>query len=556
MPQEPKPVNAWSTPKSPWGQQKKVEACSLNDVMSEELASHLQKQQENKLAKRLEILAPAEPQIVQPETLPCETEEDINAILAIAGETPETCDDMKIAQMLQLQFDREHNTMLEKQAEKFNNHSKVSISLKNFKVSHTPKEEDGDEDDDDEDSDDALPEVVEHKSQWRKYQFNKGGLTGHGKDVMSKHDAVLCGRKNAEKIMQFPPDFLSGDAEKMDLRLPNHVFNKLRHYSRTGNKQFNRLHEKQENATAEHAVDPRTRILLFKLVNAEILESITGAISGGKEAAVFHAYGGKLEEADMPSECAIKIFKTTLNEFKNRQDYIKGDHRFSKDDFKKQNPRKTIRIWAEKETANLNRMRKFDMPSPRVVALKKHVLVMTFIGENGQPAPKLKDVRFNTEDIQDAYEQTITIMKKFQDECCLVHADLSEFNLLWHDGKVWVIDVSQAVDLTHPKAFEFLFRDCQNICKFFDKSGVVNVLQPEELFNEITAWDVKGHGADFLSQMRRYEKETSEANLALENRYHKKQYAFDFYWDLSQQQREKALSAVQLSDSDQDEDES
>ena len=57
----------------------------------------------------------------------------------------------------------------------------------------------------------------------------------------------------------------------------------------------------------------------------------------------------------------------------------------------------------------------------------------------------------------------LQIMKTLHHQCALVHADLSDYNLLWHDGKVYVIDVSQAVDLTHPQAFNFLFRDCCNI---------------------------------------------------------------------------------------------
>jgi RIO kinase 3 len=58
----------------------------------------------------------------------------------------------------------------------------------------------------------------------------------------------------------------------------------------------------------------------------------------------------------VPPECAIKVFKTTLNEFKNRDRYIKDDFRF-KDvcRFGKQNPRKFIKLWAEKEMYNLNR---------------------------------------------------------------------------------------------------------------------------------------------------------------------------------------------------------
>ena len=56
----------------------------------------------------------------------------------------------------------------------------------------------------------------------------------------------------------------------------------------------------------------------------------------------------------------------------------------------------------------------------------------------------------------------------FLSSCCLtgkVHADLSEFNLLWFVNKVWVIDVSQSVMPTHPNALAFLLRDCYNVTK-------------------------------------------------------------------------------------------
>lgn len=37
---------------------------------------------------------------------------------------------------------------------------------------------------------------------------------------------------------------------------------------------------------------------------------------------------GKEDDKVIPTECAIKVFKTTLNEFKNRDKYIKDDFRF------------------------------------------------------------------------------------------------------------------------------------------------------------------------------------------------------------------------------------
>ena len=52
-------------------------------------------------------------------------------------------------------------------------------------------------------------------------------------------------------------------------------------------------------------------------------------------------------------------------------------------------------------------------------------------------------------------------------KCKLVHGDLSEFNLLYHDGKAYVIDVSQSVEHDHPHALEFLRKDLHNVTEFF-----------------------------------------------------------------------------------------
>ena len=41
-------------------------------------------------------------------------------------------------------------------------------------------------------------------------------------------------------------------------------------------------------------LDPKTRLMLYKLVNGEVLEAVNGCISTGKEACVFHANGGRL----------------------------------------------------------------------------------------------------------------------------------------------------------------------------------------------------------------------------------------------------------------------
>ena len=51
--------------------------------------------------------------------------------------------------------------------------------------------------------------------------------------MTTKHDPVLCGRKNVRNMEKFPPDFPAGDIhdERQDYRLPNSVFNTLKQHS-------------------------------------------------------------------------------------------------------------------------------------------------------------------------------------------------------------------------------------------------------------------------------------------------------------------------------------
>ena len=167
--------------------------------------------------------------------------------------------------------------------------------------------------------------------------------------MISKHDLLLNGRHNASKVINlFPPEFDTGDSHNIDMRLSNKVYNSLKLHSLNEEKRFNRLGDKQDRSTNEMSLDPKTRLILFKLVNAEILDSIGGVISTGKEATIFYSKGGKNQEVLVPKECVAKVFKTTLNEFKTREKYIAEDYRF-KDRFKHLNPRKIVKLWAEKE---------------------------------------------------------------------------------------------------------------------------------------------------------------------------------------------------------------
>lgn len=57
--------------------------------------------------------------------------------------------------------------------------------------------------------------------------------------------------------------------------------------------QAQRLHEKKEHSTHEKALDQKTRLMLFKMVDGGLLTEVNGCISTGKEACIYHAQGGQ-----------------------------------------------------------------------------------------------------------------------------------------------------------------------------------------------------------------------------------------------------------------------
>lgn len=77
-------------------------------------------------------------------------------------------------------------------------------------------------------------------------------------------------------------------------------------------------------------------------------------------------------------------------------------------------------------------------------------------------------------------------MRILYQECKLVHADLSEYNMLYYEKKLYFIDVSQSVEHDHPHSLDFLRRDITNINDFFQKKSV-QVFSIKVIFNYIVS---------------------------------------------------------------------
>ena len=292
-----------------------------------------------------------------------------------------------------------------------------------------------------------------------------------------------------------------------------------------------RVADKSDRATSEQVLDPRTRMILLQMINRNVVSEVNGCLSTGKEANVYHALSipqdDSSDAAVAPLHRAIKVYKTSILIFKDRDKYVTGEYRF-RQGYSKSNNRAMVKVWAEKEMRNLKRIYASGIPCPQPVYLRLHVLVMGFLGDKkGTPAPRLKDVELEGSDIDARwkllYLQLLGYMRTLYQTCRLVHADLSEYNVLYHEDKLWLIDVSQSVEHDHPRSLEFLRMDIKNVGDFFRRKGV-DVLSEKTVFGFVTAADGGTKPPEVVSSLQKLYDERPEEEGEVDNEVFRNQY--------------------------------
>ncbi len=218
-----------------------------------------------------------------------------------------------------------------------------------------------------------------------------------------------------------------------------------------------RLKDADDIKVRDDVFDTRTLMNLYYLSKKGYVEALGGSISRGKEANIFYALGrgGK--------QLALKIYRVAASDFKAMQDYIIGDPRFRS---VKGNKRSLVNAWTRKEYRNLLRAEEAGVRVPHPYTARENILVMDLVGVDGTAAPLLREVDLDKEEAERVYRKIMDYIVQLYKNAGLVHADLSEFNILY-DGEPVLIDMGQAVTLDHPNAMEFLKRDISNLVRYF-----------------------------------------------------------------------------------------
>ena len=166
-----------------------------------------------------------------------------------------------------------HSVNAVSKREKFSG-ERVDVSTLDFGSSVAPSETDawGEEEDNEEDMKNFAFDELETELMGERVGFaasSSGAVSGY-------HHGGSSG---------------GGGGGKIKLNLGSKVSNEINTSEKKASKKNNNQ-GRDDRATQEQVLDPRTRLILFKLLNSGFLSEIDGCLSTGKEANVYYARGG------------------------------------------------------------------------------------------------------------------------------------------------------------------------------------------------------------------------------------------------------------------------
>ena len=218
-----------------------------------------------------------------------------------------------------------------------------------------------------------------------------------------------------------------------------------------------------------------------------------GILKTGKEADVF-----LLERADpyAPDEgvvMAAKRYRTSDHRsFHRSQAYTEGrGTKRSRDERALKRKSSYGRLvaqseWAVSEWNALVRMWETGVPVPYPVQVDGTELLMEWITDDeGASAPRLAQTRPPPNQLRHWFDQLVEALATMT-QAGIVHGDLSPYNILAAGERLVIIDFPQIVDLVgNPAGFDFLLRDCTNVCGWFRARGLA--VDEQEVFGHLMA---------------------------------------------------------------------
>lgn len=213
-----------------------------------------------------------------------------------------------------------------------------------------------------------------------------------------------------------------------------------------------------------------------------------GVIKTGKEAEVVLV---ERTLGDRSNRLAAKRYRALIHRgFRNDSRYragrATGDQRADRAAGRGTRKGRQLRAqqWAEAEFDALCRLWSAGAPVPYPVQLMGTEVILELIGSDTEAAPRLAEAGARGDELAAVAAQAVDVLR-LMTATGIVHGDLSPYNTLWWEGRLWVIDFPQWVDVTTAEGLELLRRDVDNLIGWLARKRAP--VDPDEIYAELAA---------------------------------------------------------------------
>jgi RIO kinase 1 len=213
----------------------------------------------------------------------------------------------------------------------------------------------------------------------------------------------------------------------------------------------------------------------------DLISDVLHVVSSGKEATVYCCAAHPATGADYLAAKVYRprMFRSLKNDAIYRQSRLQHDREgrivrnIRRFDAGNKGRALQVQSWIEYEFETQRLLHEGGANVPRPLTQIGNAVLMEYIGDIDDPAPLLKEVRLVRDEAQPLFDCIMRNIALFL-ACNRIHGDLSEFNILYWQGAVSIIDFAQAVDPRQNQAvFPLLLRDVERVCSYFARYGVV-----------------------------------------------------------------------------------
>ncbi len=219
---------------------------------------------------------------------------------------------------------------------------------------------------------------------------------------------------------------------------------------------------------------------LAHFYDEDLITDVLHVVRSGKEASVYccAAHPSTGTEYLAAKVYRPRMFRSLKNDAVYRQSRVQHDRKGrvvrNARRFDAGNTGRALQVksWIEYEFETQRLLSESGANVPRPVSQIGNAVLMEYIGDVGDPAPLLKEVRLERHEARSLFDCVLHNIGLFL-ACNRIHGDLSEFNILYWQGKVTIIDFAQAVDpRQNANVFSLLLRDVERVCSHFARYGV------------------------------------------------------------------------------------